>query len=150
HAVVQRHSLTARLVGLRRQVHGLTSERGPERPWASSLLMLASGFAAMGYEIVWTQQSALWLGHEAAAVLAVVAAFFGGLALGALSLGSRIDRSAHPARWYSACEAAIGGWGLALLFAMAPVSSWLLGFIGAQASPLTQWTVVFLGTFALL
>jgi spermidine synthase len=43
--------------------------------------MMASGFAAMGYEIVWTQQSALWLGHESAAVLAVVAAFFGGLAI---------------------------------------------------------------------
>jgi len=26
--------------------------------------MMASGFAAMGYEIVWTQQGALWLGHE--------------------------------------------------------------------------------------
>jgi spermidine synthase len=49
--------------------------------------MVASGFAALGYQIVWTQQSALWLGHEAAAVLAVVAAFFGGLAVGALALG---------------------------------------------------------------
>jgi hypothetical protein len=42
--------------------------------------MVASGFAGLGYQIVWTQQSALWLGHEAAAVLAVVAAFFGGFA----------------------------------------------------------------------
>lgn len=114
------------------------------------LLMAASGFAGLGYQIVWTQQSALWLGHETAAVLAVVAAFFGGLAVGALSLGARIDRSAHPARWYAACEAVIGAWGLALLFLMAPVSGWLLGFIGAQTSALAQWTVVFIGTFALL
>ena len=27
-------------------------------------LMVASGFAALGYQIVWTQQAALWLGHE--------------------------------------------------------------------------------------
>ncbi len=60
-------------------------------------LMVASGCAALGYQIVWTQQSALWLGHEAAAVLAVVAAFFGGVAAGALVLGPRIDRSAKPA-----------------------------------------------------
>jgi spermidine synthase len=114
------------------------------------LLMAASGFAGLGYQIVWTQQSALWLGHETAAVLAVVAAFFGGLAVGALSLGARIDRSAHPARWYAGCEAVIGLWSLALLFLMAPVSGWLLGFIGAQTSALMQWSVVFIGTFALL
>ena len=57
--------------------------------------MVASGFAGLGYQIVWTQQCALWLGHESAAVLAVVAAFFGGLAVGALALGARI--AAQPA-----------------------------------------------------
>ncbi|HEY6126179.1 MAG TPA: fused MFS/spermidine synthase [Steroidobacteraceae bacterium] len=112
--------------------------------------MSASGFAGLGLQIVWTQQSALWLGHETAAVLAVIAAFFGGLAVGALALGSRIDRSERPARWYAGCEAVIGLWSFALLFLMAPVSDGLLGFIGAQPAPLTQWTVVFCGTFALL
>jgi spermidine synthase len=113
-------------------------------------LMAASGFAALGYQIVWTQQSALWLGHETAAVLAVVAAFFGGIALGAISLSSRIDASAHPARWYAGCEAAIGLWSLALIFLMAPVSGWLLDLIGAQPAPLRHWSIVFLGTFMLL
>ena len=61
------------------------------------MLMTASGFAALGYQIVWTQQSALWLGHEAAGMLAVVAAFFGGLALGALVAGPRIEHSHKPA-----------------------------------------------------
>jgi spermidine synthase len=65
----------------------------------SLLLMAASGFAALGYQIVWTQQSALWLGHETAAVLAVVAGFFGGFAVGALAFGKRIDASQQPARW---------------------------------------------------
>src|SRR5262245_32342834 len=88
-------------------------------------LMTVSGFAALGYQIVWTQQGALWLGHEAAAVLAVVCAFFGGLAVGAVLLGSRIDRSSRPARWYAACEAAIGLWGLALTLLMSPASAWL-------------------------
>jgi spermidine synthase len=113
-------------------------------------LMVASGFAALGYQIVWTQQAATWLGHEAAAVLAVVAAFFGGLALGALVLGPRIDRSEHPARWYAACEALIGLWCVALAFLMGPVSRWLLELTGAQPSPAWQWSIAFFGTFALL
>ncbi len=77
------------------------------RGGAALLLMVGSGFAALGCQIVWTQQGALWLGHETAAVLAVIAAFFGGLALGAWALGPHIERSSRPARWYAACEAAI-------------------------------------------
>ncbi|MEH6876350.1 MAG: fused MFS/spermidine synthase [Candidatus Competibacter sp.] len=113
-------------------------------------LMVASGFAALGYQIVWTQQSALWLGHEAAAVLAVVTAFFGGLAVGALMLGSRIDRSSKPGLWYAACETVIGLWSLVLAFLMAPITGWLLDLTGAQPSPAWQWAVAFCGTFLLL
>lgn len=113
-------------------------------------LMVASGAAALGYQIVWTQQATIWLGHEAAAVLAVVAAFFGGLALGALALGPRIDASPRPARWYAACEALIGLWCVALAFLMAPAGGWLLELTGEQPSPAWQWTVAFFGTFVLL
>jgi spermidine synthase len=112
--------------------------------------MAASGFAGLGYQIVWTQQCALWLGHETAAVLAVVAAFFGGLALGARILGERIGRSERPARGYAACEFLIGAWSLVLAGLMAPASGWLLQLTGAQPEPAWQWTVAFLGTFVLL
>jgi len=64
-------------MGLRGQAE-LSGAADARRGRASLLLMLASGFAGLGYQIVWTQQSALWLGHETAAVLAVVGAFFGG------------------------------------------------------------------------
>ncbi len=114
------------------------------------VLMLASGFAALGCQIVWTQQGALWLGHESAAVLAVVAAFFGGLALGAWALGPRIERSLRPARWYAACEAAIGVWSLALIVLPTLAAPWLLALTGAQPSAPRQWTVAFAGTFVLL
>src|SRR5262245_10958030 len=105
HALVQRHSFAAQLLGLRRQVQ-LSGARGR----APSLLMAASGFAGLGYQIVWTQQASLWLGHESAAVLAVVAAFFGGLAVGALGLGSRVEKSSQPARWYAGSELVIALW----------------------------------------
>jgi hypothetical protein len=113
-------------------------------------LMVASGFAALGYQIVWTQQGALWLGQEIAAVLAVVGAFFGGLALGAWALGARIERSARPERWYAACEAVIGLWGLVLIGLPALAMPWLLALTGAQPGPWRQWSVAFAGTFVLL
>ena len=119
------------------------------RIW-SLVLMAASGFAGLGYQIVWTQQGALWLGHESAAVLAVVAAFFGGLALGALAFGTRIERSARPGRWYAACEAVVASWGLVLLVLMAPFSAGMLGLTGVQPTAAWQWTVAFVGMFVVL
>ncbi|CAD6880747.1 hypothetical protein [Methylomonas albis] len=117
---------------------------------APLILMTASGFAGLGYQIVWTQQCALWLGHESAAVLAVVAAFFGGLALGALAMGPRIESSAHPLRWYAACEMIIALWSVVLTLLMSPVSEQLLDVTGTQPSPVWQWLVAFCGTFLLL
>lgn len=117
---------------------------------ASLALMLASGFAGLGYQVVWTQQCALWLGHDSAAVLAVLAAFFGGLAVGALLAGPRIERSAHPVRWYAACELAIGLWGLVLAGGMRPFSGWLPALMGPEPSAGWQWTIAFSGTFLLL
>ncbi|HEV6964995.1 spermidine synthase, partial [Roseateles sp.] len=114
------------------------------------LLMVASGFAGLGYQIVWTQQLGLVLGHESAAVLAVVAAFFGGLSLGALALGSRIEASARPLRWYAGFEALIGLWGLVLMAAMPAAGNAALALIGPEASPAWQWSVAFGASFLLL
>jgi spermidine synthase len=113
-------------------------------------LMTASGFAGLGYQIVWTQQGALWLGHEAAAVLAVITAFFGGLSLGALALGGRVQRSQQPAFWYAVCEAVIGIWSLALALWLGPVSGWMLALTGVDPSPFWQGSVAFVGTFLIL
>lgn len=120
------------------------------RLWASLVLMMASGFAGLGYQIVWTQQCALWLGHESAAVLAVVAAFFGGLSLGALVMGPHIERSRYPVRWYAVCEVVIALWSLLLSVLMLHFNGWVLEVIGVQPSPMWHWTIAFCGTFLLL
>jgi spermidine synthase len=120
------------------------------RQWATLMLMVASGFAGLGYQIVWTQQCALWLGHEAAAVLAVIAAFFGGLGVGAWTLGGRVGKSLRPVRWYAGAELVIALWSLLLIFAMRPWSALLLGLTGVQPAPVWQWSVAFGGTFFLL
>jgi spermidine synthase len=111
--------------------------------------MAASGFAGLGYQIVWTQQCALWLGHESPAVLAVVAAFFGGLAVGAFTLGARVAASARPGRWYAGCELAVALAGLALTRAVPWLSALALRLTGVQPSPAWQWAVAFAGTFLL-
>jgi len=113
-------------------------------------LMVPSGFAGLGYQIVWTTQSATWLGHEAASVLAVVGAFFGGLALGALALGARIEASPHPRRVYAACELVLGGWGALLLAGLPTWSGWLMSAMGPQPPPWRQWAVGFGGTLLAL
>ena len=123
---------------------------GQTRRRISLALMVASGFAGLGYQIVWTQQASLWLGHEAAAILAVVAAFFGGLSLGAFALGDRIERSDRPLGWYVACEMAIAMWSLVLLATMPAVSAWALATIGERPTAAWQWTIAFATTFAML
>jgi spermidine synthase len=128
----------------------LSARRERQRGWAPHLLMLASGFAAMGYEIIWTQQSSLWLGHESAAVLAVVAALFGGLAVGGLVLGPRIEASARPVVWYAGCELVVALWSLVLLLVASRFSGWVLRTTGVQPSPAWQWAVAFCSTFLVL
>ena len=118
--------------------------------WAPLMLMGASGFAGLGYQIVWTQQCALWLGHETAAVLGVVAAFFGGLTLGALLLGRRIEQSARPARWYAGCELVIGLYSPLLGLLLPPFSAWMLRLTGTLPPPAWQWSVAFFGIFLVL
>jgi spermidine synthase len=111
--------------------------------------MLASGFAGLGYQIVWTRQCSLWLGNEAAAVLAVVTAFLGGLAAGGLTLGARIESSAHPVRWYAGCELVIALWSVVLLSGLPAFSTWIQTATGVAPSPAWQWCVAFSGTFLL-
>ncbi len=114
HAGVQCDTGAADSFGYVIRVQRMKLRAGRGRRPAAVLLMLASGCAGLGYQVVWLQQGALWLGHEAAAVLAVVTAFFAGLALGSLTLGQRIETSPHALRWYIGCELAIGAWSLVL------------------------------------
>ncbi len=85
---------------------------------AAHLLMVLSGAAALAWQMVWTAEFGAAMGHEIVAVLAVLAAFFGGLALGAQALGRTLARSRWPGRWYAGCEVLLLAWGLVLTVAM--------------------------------
>ena len=67
-------------------------------------LYAASGTAALVYEVTWTRLLTLQLGHTVAAVSTVLAAFMGGLALGAWVAGRR---SVASLRAYAVLEIAI-------------------------------------------
>ena len=124
--------------------------RGAWRVTAAVFVATGSGFAGLGYQIVWTQQGSLWLGHEAAAVLAVVAAFFGGIALGAMTLGRAVRNSPAPLRWFVACECVIAVWALLLAVTMEPATNLLLHLVGPEPSRIRHWSTAFGGTLLLL
>lgn len=88
------------------------------------LLYAASGAAALVYEVSWTRLLTLDLGHTVAAASTVLAAFMGGLALGAWAAGRW---SLATLRAYAALEAATGIFALllpSLLHASAPLLAW--------------------------
>ncbi|MCA9512271.1 MAG: hypothetical protein KC560_16285, partial [Myxococcales bacterium] len=68
------------------------------------LLAFLSGAPALVYQVVWTREVALLAGVQIDAIATVVAAFFGGLALGSRALGARVDASARPLRFYGLLE----------------------------------------------
>jgi predicted membrane-bound spermidine synthase len=78
------------------------------------LLFVASGFAGLIYESIWTHYLKLFLGHAAYAQSLVLAVFMGGMALGAAATARRSRRLANPLIAYAAVEAVIGV--LALVF----------------------------------
>ena len=95
-------------------------------------LYAASGAAALLYEVVWLRLLTLSMGHTAAAVGTVLAAFMGGLAAGAWAAG-RLTRSLglrRAVRTYAALEAFVGGCALLLPVALddsQPLLAWAYG-----------------------
>lgn len=87
----------------------------PER-WLYStaiLCLLLSGVAGLVYQVAWARYLALFLGHTSYAVVAVLVAFMGGLALGNVWIGRFADRLARPLLLYGWLEIGIGIYALA-------------------------------------
>jgi spermidine synthase len=79
---------------------------------------LLSGAAALVYQVLWTRQLTLLLGHTVAAVSTVLATFMGGLALGSALAARVLPRTAPSARpgAYALLEFGIAGCALAFPF----------------------------------
>jgi spermidine synthase len=90
-----------------------------ERPFALVLvLFVASGCAALIYEIVWFQMLQLVLGSSAVSIAVLLGTFMGGMCLGSLGLARFVSRTRHPLRVYAILEIAIGISGILMLGAI--------------------------------
>src|ERR1700704_817306 len=111
--------------------------------WALMPIVAASGFAGLGYEIVWTRQLSLALGSEMMAVLGAVAGFFAGLALGAFALDGPIRRARSPRTAYAVLEAVIGLWGLVNVWLLPVAGRSLSSLLGPEPAPALLWAASF-------
>jgi predicted membrane-bound spermidine synthase len=67
-----------------------------------------SGAAGLVYQIAWARYLSLFLGHTSYAVVAILVAFMGGLAIGNAMFGRIADRSKKPLVLYAWLEIGIG------------------------------------------
>lgn len=107
--------------------HALT--KNPERVetgailW-SALLLLASGTAALIFQILWIKQLSVVVGVDIYAVTTGVGAFFAGLAIGGLALGRFADRARRPLRFYAGLEIGVAALGVATTWLLANAAPW--------------------------
>ena len=105
------------------------------------MLFFLSGATALVYELLWVRLLYQAFGSTIQSVTTVVAAYMGGLGLGAWLWGRRADRHARPAALYGRLEIAIGLFGVAspvlLVFAhrayLGLAGSWQLGAGGGAS-----------------
>ena len=78
--------------------------------WFTRILLICAGFsgaAALVYQVVWNRQFLLLFGSTTAATAAVIAAFMGGMALGAVCSGRYAHRLSAPLLVYAGLEVAV-------------------------------------------
>ncbi|HJX63967.1 MAG TPA: fused MFS/spermidine synthase [Polyangia bacterium] len=108
-------------LGIARRRRGApsTSRSADDRPFPLILLLfVASGCAALIYEIVWFQMIQLVLGSSAVSIAVLLGTFMGGMCLGSLGLARFVSRRRHPLRVYAILEVAIGVSGILMLGAI--------------------------------
>ena len=82
------------------------------------LLFVASGAAALIYEIVWFQLLQLVIGSSAISLGILLGMFMGGMCAGSLLLPRIVSSRHHPLRVYASIELAIGTVGVLVLWLM--------------------------------
>src|SRR5262249_3094606 len=114
------------------------------------LVYTLSGAAGLVYEVTWTRLLTLQLGHTVAAASTVLAAFMGGLAIGAWSAGALGLRNRITAlRTYAALETLVAVAALAIPFALRAIVPALAWAYDDGAAPV-RFALVRVATSALL
>jgi predicted membrane-bound spermidine synthase len=98
-------------------------------------LFFGSGALALGYQVLWSRWLLHLIGASAPTHAVVLAAFMGGLALGARWLGPIADRSRSPLRLYAVLELALVAWAAAWPLLMELAESVAGGRLGLEGRP---------------
>src|SRR5437764_5912955 len=77
------------------------------RTWLVAALLCGSGCCALVYQVAWLRDFRLIFGVSTAASAAVLAIVIGGLGVGGLLLGPRVDRHPRPLLFYAQLEAIV-------------------------------------------
>src|SRR3954466_10650934 len=77
------------------------------RTWLVAALLFGSGFCALVYQVAWLRDFRLIFGVSTAASAAVLAIVIGGLGVGGLLLGPRVDRHPRPLLFYAQLESIV-------------------------------------------
>ncbi len=104
--------------------------RSQTRLWSLTLLLFGSGLCALVYQIAWLREFRLIFGASTAASAAVLAIFMGGLGIGGVLFGHKVDRSARPLRFYATLEWIIAGFTVATPFLLDAIRATYLGLGG--------------------
>ncbi len=115
-----------------------TGPAGPTETQAGTLtthnilrmLFLASGCAALIYEVIWFHLLRLVIGASALSVGIVLASFMGGMFLGSLVCARYVSRARDPIRLYALLEIGIGVFGLAMPLVLPAVQFIYIGLFG--------------------
>ena len=120
-------------------------ERDPNQTggvlWGA-LLLIASGTAALIYQVLWIKQLTLIVGVDVYAVTTGVSAFFAGLALGGLLLGRFVDRVQRPLRLYAALEMGVALVGVLMTMALSHTAALFVTL--EEQSDVLAWGLIFL------
>lgn len=109
------------------------AESSPRRLLLLLPLFVASGAAALIYEIVWFQLLGLVIGASAVSIAVLLATFMGGMCIGSLLLARRVSSARSPLRVYAALEAGIGLCGI-LVPLILPYAGGLYAAVGGSGA----------------
>jgi spermidine synthase len=106
------------------------------------LMFLASGCAALTYEVIWMHLMRLVIGASSMSVGIVLASFMGGMFLGSLFFARYVPRVRHPLRVYAAIEVGIGVFGLLMPLLLPAIRHVYVGLVGYGAVGIALRAVV--------
>ncbi len=85
---------------------------------------VASGCAALIYEIIWFQLLEFVIGSSAISLAVLLGTFMGGMCLGSLAFSRVVPQSLHPLRVYAVMELGIGVIAVLVLYFLPDAADW--------------------------